>query len=455
MKKLLLFLLLSCSLNFAQNLVKEKEIGPGVNYRIYIDSEKPLYYCVIEADLNNPKVKIGVGLANDRIGFGGEGTSQFSKRRLESGEYILGAVNGDFFGGDPWQAENSSASDGEIFKGISHRNRSLFGIDENGQPFSGVLKYSGFLFEGSDTLFLNSFNYNKEAGVGLFYYLCTPVTKVDSGYTGYVLNKKTENRLVVGNELPAGQEILLTEDRYLLRVPEGTAIPFESWDKVTLEHRFNDNLTNIQTLIGGLPYLIRNGEIPKTYIGLEGLSSERFVDVNPRTAVGFNKERNKVYIVAVDGRNVNISAGIPLLDLAAFMKGLGCYEAVNLDGGGSTTMTVRDEIVNHPSDATGERPVHNFLYVAANDAQKNYLKEIKFTQDTLHVKKGEFFNPDFVFYDMWGFELLDTSFVVDFHVSDEIQETEKGLVIYEEGIYELPASSGTLTDTLVISVKGE
>ena len=56
---------------------------------------------------------------------------------------------------------------------------------------------------------------------------------------------------------------------------------------------------------------------------------------------------------------------------------------------------------------------------------------------------------------MWGFELLDTSFVVDFHVSDEIQEMEKGLVIYEEGIYELPASSGNLTDTLVISVKGE
>lgn len=455
MKKVLFFLLLSFSFGFSQKLVKEKEIGPGVKYQIYMDSEKPLYFCVMEADLTNPKIQIGVGLANDKIGDGGEGASQFANRRLKSGEYVLGAVNGDFFGGKPWQAENSSISNGEVLKAISHRNRSLFGIDEGGKPFSGVLKYTGYLYEGSDTLFLNSFNYNNEINTGLFNYLCAPITKVDSGFVGYILEHKTDKQFVVRNSLISGQEIELTGKRYLLRLPEGHSIPFETDDVVNLEHRFNENLKNIEALIGGLPYLIRNGEIPETYIGLEGLSSEKFVDVNPRTAVGFNEERNKVYIVVVDGRNVNISIGIPLLDLAAFMQNLGCYEAVNLDGGGSSTMTVRDDIVNHPSDVTGERLVHNFLYVGLDEPQINTLDKFQFRDDTLHVKKGELFIPEVVYYDKWGFELLDKSILTKFDTPEFISITEKGFVISKEGEFELSASCENLTDTIIISVKGE
>ena len=50
-----------------------------------------------------------------------------------------------------------------------------------------------------------------------------------------------------------------------------------------------------------------------------------------------------------------------LAELAELMRDLGCQEALNLDGGGSATMVVRDRVVNRPSDATGERPVSDAI----------------------------------------------------------------------------------------------
>jgi exopolysaccharide biosynthesis protein len=50
-------------------------------------------------------------------------------------------------------------------------------------------------------------------------------------------------------------------------------------------------------------------------------------------------------------------------ELAVLMTGLGCVEAINLDGGGSTTMVINGRVVNNPSDATGERPISDALLV--------------------------------------------------------------------------------------------
>ena len=55
------------------------------------------------------------------------------------------------------------------------------------------------------------------------------------------------------------------------------------------------------------------------------------------------------------------------MELADAMLKLGVYEAVNLDGGGSTTMVIGDTVVNHPSDKEGERPVGNALLVVVGD----------------------------------------------------------------------------------------
>jgi hypothetical protein len=77
---------------------------------------------------------------------------------------------------------------------------------------------------------------------------------------------------------------------------------------------------------------------------------------NPRTIAGVTGG-GRLLLVAVDGRAPGYSAGLDFEEEAAVMRALGARDVVNLDGGGSTTMTIRNRVVTRPSDATGERPV--------------------------------------------------------------------------------------------------
>ena len=68
-------------------------------------------------------------------------------------------------------------------------------------------------------------------------------------------------------------------------------------------------------------------------------------------------------MITVDGRSED-AAGMSLYELQAFLQTKDCLEAINLDGGGSTTMWVKDKgVVNHPSDKTGERKVANVIII--------------------------------------------------------------------------------------------
>jgi exopolysaccharide biosynthesis protein len=69
--------------------------------------------------------------------------------------------------------------------------------------------------------------------------------------------------------------------------------------------------------------------------------------------------------VAVDGRRPGHSVGASFAESARIMRALGAADAVNLDGGGSTAMTVGGTLVTRPSDATGERPIADALVLAS------------------------------------------------------------------------------------------
>jgi exopolysaccharide biosynthesis protein len=71
----------------------------------------------------------------------------------------------------------------------------------------------------------------------------------------------------------------------------------------------------------------------------------------------------RLLLVAVDGRAPGFSAGLDFEEEALVMRALGASDAVNLDGGGSTTMTVRGNVVTRPSDATGERPIADAIVI--------------------------------------------------------------------------------------------
>lgn len=83
---------------------------------------------------------------------------------------------------------------------------------------------------------------------------------------------------------------------------------------------------------------------------------------NPRTLAGVRRD-GRILLVTIDGRRPGWSAGATLPEAARVMRSLGARDALNLDGGGSTTMSVRGEVVNVPSDPAGKRPVSNGLFV--------------------------------------------------------------------------------------------
>jgi hypothetical protein len=114
-------------------------------------------------------------------------------------------------------------------------------------------------------------------------------------------------------------------------------------------------------VLGGGPRIVRSGRPAMTPDA--GTYPSGFADArHPRTAVGVRAD-GRILLVTVDGRQPEISVGMSIGELAALLRELGAVEAINMDGGGSTTMVVGGKVVNSPSDLTGERPVSDALLV--------------------------------------------------------------------------------------------
>lgn len=115
-----------------------------------------------------------------------------------------------------------------------------------------------------------------------------------------------------------------------------------------------DDITN------GVSLLVRNRKIQLTWE--QEKTNKAFVETrHPRTAVAKLKD-GKFLMITVDGRS-EASGGIGLQDLAEYLVSLGAVDAMNLDGGGSTTMFVDGKVVNKPSDKEGERKVSDAILV--------------------------------------------------------------------------------------------
>ena len=111
----------------------------------------------------------------------------------------------------------------------------------------------------------------------------------------------------------------------------------------------------MKTAVGGGPVLIQNGEIKITNNEELKFTGKAINDKHPRTAMGYTKD-GKLVILMIEGRNKN-AGGATLTQEAQIFKDLGCWEALNLDGGGSSCMLVNGKETIKVSDALGQRPV--------------------------------------------------------------------------------------------------
>ena len=153
------------------------------------------------------------------------------------------------------------------------------------------------------------------------------------------------------------ESCVIPDDGFVISGPESVIKPILNNKKFNLDIKMNPNWENVNHILSGGPYLVKNSEV---YIDM---TEERLSSVsgrNPRTAIGYTKDNNLILLTA-DGRE-DASIGLTLNELAKLMHQLGCVNAMNLDGGGSTVMYVNGQVVNKPA-VQGGIPLSHTLIV--------------------------------------------------------------------------------------------
>jgi phosphodiester glycosidase len=143
-------------------------------------------------------------------------------------------------------------------------------------------------------------------------------------------------------------------------VRKGARVNFV-WRLNSIELGADTNWMRAYSMLGGGPQLIKAGKVAITDKE-EKMAPGFATDRHPRTAIA-KLESGRLLLVTMDGRQPAVSAGMSLEMLAELLLEFGAVEAMNLDGGGSTTMVVRNKVVNRPSDQTGERPVGDAILI--------------------------------------------------------------------------------------------
>lgn len=169
----------------------------------------------------------------------------------------------------------------------------------------------------------------------------------------------TEQEYVV-NEVRCSSRRLKRQGGIIIAAPIGTTkgdkLPFELLVGETVAVAWTVGWSGVVDTIGGNPNLLKDG-----FIVTDNCTGSYFCDRNPRTAIGVDAE-GQILLVTVDGRQPGYSVGLKLLPLAKLMQHLGAVSALNLDGGGSTTMWAKGRVRNRVSGGF-ERPVGSSILV--------------------------------------------------------------------------------------------
>ncbi len=385
MKRNVLFFLLFI---FAVNTVKAEikfynystlHVGPGIIHKKIIAPSVPWTINVLEIDLTNPLNQMETVKAKNNI-VGQERTSAMASRSDYESHQVIGAVNGDFYGsgGVPLTTQ---LINGQMLKNPYSEWYSLAFSDQD-KPDIHQVSFNGILLSGSAQTAISGIN--QERGTdqlilfNSFYGSATGTNEWGSEIlvnpiSDWIVNDTVwcvvEANGINNLSIPAGKAVLSGHGSSKTFLDQNVAVG----DTLKIVLNLMPSLPRLVQSIGGNRMLLQNG----IYIGGSN------TDIHPRTAAGFNADSTVLYLMTVDGRQSS-SRGMSYREIADFMKGQGAEHVINLDGGGSTTMVVRGNIENSPSDVAGERSVANAL-MAISSAPSGTLSAIQVTPDNKRI----------------------------------------------------------------------
>jgi len=370
-------------------------VASGIHYSHFGVTTKsgPLEVHHLRVELANPMVRIGVGLARERLMSDDEPVSSIV---LRSG--AIAGVNGDYFDiresgmplnilvrdgvllRSPWRFVALAVGKDGVARVARFRWNGTVTIPETGEvlPLAG---YNSGIAENGIIAISDLRGYGAPpppAGVRQTVVEMTPANEP----TEFLV--KPENVTPVGSNGSTGDEgryfvkQIWPQQAFYTPFPKGEVILLgrgtgADWlsQKLAAGQQIQINLTTdpdwrgFQAAIGGGPVLVQNGQVVEDP---DAPSPQERDHRHPVIAVGISRDGRTVTFVEVDGRQPNFSIGLTRPELASYMQWLGSFQAMAFDSGGSATMVARlpggsgPVVVNSPSDGR-ERPVANALLV--------------------------------------------------------------------------------------------
>ena len=396
------------------------------------------------------------------------GTSTVSNEanRLEGlGFDILGGSNADFFSLQTGVPMSNAIVDGKILtKDASGQD--AIGILPDGSAFISYFSLNSVLTkeDGSE---VNIYNINKYRQPYAAYLLTRDFSNETQNTTKGIdiILKVTDGEMKLGTKMTAVVEEInypdgsapIPEDRIVLTIDEkapaefleplstlsvGETVTFSF--SATGDKRWNEVISGMGS-VGGR--LLIDGEVnPNLEQGAA-----------PRTAIGI-KEDGSILLYTIDGRQQGHSYGVQLKTLAKRMKELGCVDAINLDGGGSTEMIVRlpgeesSSVINKPSDGK-ERKVSTFFFFTNTAKKTGKAEKLHIYPKTNFVLTGSS-TPITVKATDSGFYPAEVPQNISFFVEDNKESTitKSGLFTAKDtGQVTVYAKSGDMTASIEIT----
>lgn len=252
------------------------------------------------------------------------------------------AINGGYFKPQTGVPLGTLMIDKKIYTGPIY-NRVAMGIFENGYDVSRI-ELNAKITGNNETIKIDNINQPRMLSSYILAY-----TR-DWGAKAPVSPQYGVQLQIVGDKILAASAnpLSIPENGYVIVGPKSKLSKLFGAKKVKIEIKTTPEWENVEHIISGGPYLVKNGEV---FVDMTAQKLQSIGGRNPRTAIGYTKD-NDLIMIAADGREGS-SIGLTLVELANLMKSLGCINAINLDGGGSTVMYVNGQIVNKPQQYGG------------------------------------------------------------------------------------------------------
>ena len=343
------------------------------SYTNEVVSKMPWSIHVVRVERSHPDLQFCTTLGGGTVLGMGILTNQLKALPLELGT-PLAAINGDFYEKAkdyPGRPRDLQIRNGEL---VTHpAGHTCFWIDPQGNPHMTNV-YSRFRVvwpNGKATPFGLNVERTNDAAV-LYTSLIGSSTHTRGGLE-YVLENSPDCKwppLQAGQTYEARvRQVQTTGDAALdrqtvvLSFGPGLApsvLSLKPGANVRLIMETIPDLSGVEVAIGGGPALIKDSKI---------MSWKGWFNTNiqhPRSAVGWNNQH--IFLVEVDGRQIDLSLGMTFQELAEYMLKLGCKDAMNLDGGGSATLWALGTVRSSPSEGQ-ERPSPNGLVVVRRNSR--------------------------------------------------------------------------------------